>query len=440
MGEDLSVTFISSSLLQVMVCLGMLLDSMEKGKYSIANTVIPTFQQILNWENILQGFMRGKYPLSNVIFATKPFHKKQTWRNTFKVFMKEKKHSIAKVFTANSYLKNHISGFHERGKEFKCIICNKVFKSSSGRDQHWVSIHEGKRPFRCKTCHSTFFSAQILRGHTAAVHEGKRKLFKCTICDKSLTWQKDLNKHIQTVHEGKKPYDCKSCNSNFTNKESLKRHALVHEGNKQFRCKNCSSSFYSRGEVKVHSDSVHEGKKPFSCIHCSASFSHKGNLTKHLRVSHFLGQRIWLHNWQIFLVDTGIHFFKKLFTFILNWIDTKSSKKLLCLKLFCHFGKNKQMRVQFQTKKISRNLSSGKSRGKTEQKQVLLTLSFTTFPASSFDINLKTMDEKILKYSDLNSFIVLRFFIRSFKTRHQFTSVHPMTKLSTVSADFLMAA
>ena len=83
---------------------------------------------------------------------------------------------------------------------------------------------------------------------------------------------------------------------------------------------------------------------------------------------------------------------------------------MLCLKLFCHFGKNKQIREQFQTKKVSRNLSNLFLSQFCAQ-LIMKEHSVTEHDSDEFaELRLQTMNDTISKYSDKNVIIILIFF------------------------------
>ena len=71
--------------------------------------------------------------------------------------------------------------------------------------------------------------------------------------DKSLTWR-----HVGTVHEEKKQFECKVCNSKFTQKANLNRHVtIVHKGSKQFKCEVCNTKFGEKAYLNKQVARVH---------------------------------------------------------------------------------------------------------------------------------------------------------------------------------------
>lgn len=100
--------------------------------------------------------------------------------------------------------------FDETTREYCCNSCSFRSKLKSKTKVH-LRTHSGVKSFQCKFCDTSFSQASI------------------------------LNRHLHT-HSGKRPYKCKFCNLSFTENERLKRHLRTHSGFKmyaiiQFKCK-----------------------------------------------------------------------------------------------------------------------------------------------------------------------------------------------------------
>ena len=78
-------------------------------------------------------------------------------------------------------------------------------KSSSNRQNS-----ERDAMFNCEICESNFSTKDSLRRHVKIVH-GEQKKFVCNVCSKTLRSKIDLNSHMKTIHEDKKCFICDSC-------------------------------------------------------------------------------------------------------------------------------------------------------------------------------------------------------------------------------------
>ena len=92
-----------------------------------------------------------------------------------------------------------------------------------------ASIHQEQKHFQCKFCDSKFTQNCHLKRHVISIHD--RKSYKCEFCDYKATQKHHLERHSSSIHEGKKPFKCKICMKTFSEGWILKTHTSnIHEG------------------------------------------------------------------------------------------------------------------------------------------------------------------------------------------------------------------
>ena len=75
---------------------------------------------------------------------------------------------------------------HEKGRPFKCEICQRYYGRKGVLNTHQRTVHENKRPFNCGICQGCFGLKTDLKRHQRTVHENKRPLSKTELC---LNWE-----------------------------------------------------------------------------------------------------------------------------------------------------------------------------------------------------------------------------------------------------------
>ena len=124
----------------------------------------------------------------------------------------------------------------------------------------------------------------------------------------------NLDKGFYLIQYGIKPYNCKDCGKEFTEKGNLIIHRRIHTGEKPFFCnfENCTKTFKAHGHLEDHKKThinikcfeceicgksfgrkniwethilIHTGKKPFKCEYdfCKKVFLEKGNMRTHMK-------------------------------------------------------------------------------------------------------------------------------------------------------------
>ena len=109
---------------------------------------------------------------------------------------------------------------HEKkGKNHKCIFCDKSFYSTTNLKLHIVTHDKNReKMFKCNNCDKAYYDKPSLKSHIHDTHEGKRK-YKCKTCAKVFSKKSNLKRHTQNVHEGQN-----------LNSKSITRYALIGEG------------------------------------------------------------------------------------------------------------------------------------------------------------------------------------------------------------------
>ena len=84
--------------------------------------------------------------------------------------------------------------------EFKCDLCGKDVSTTGSLNRHKAMVHNIKElPFKCEKCEKRFFSESYLKVHVTRFHENIRP-FGCNLCNFRFFNQACLKSHIEKVH------------------------------------------------------------------------------------------------------------------------------------------------------------------------------------------------------------------------------------------------
>lgn len=99
---------------------------------------------------------------------------------------------------ATQYLRQkHLIEAHDSGH--KCSYCNKLFTRNSFMRDHIRRTHLKEKNVECSICNMKFFNNILLRRHLVR-HSGEKN-FHCEVCGERFFWRKSLRTHIARNHK-----------------------------------------------------------------------------------------------------------------------------------------------------------------------------------------------------------------------------------------------
>ncbi|XP_052739376.1 zinc finger protein OZF isoform X4 [Bicyclus anynana] len=184
-------------------------------------------------------------------------------------------------FESEYDLKLH-SAIHVKGKEWKCIECEKEFTDRPRFRRHIRRHMEMMRRFPCQVCGKSFTENSALQRH-ARVHTGesKEKSLQCKLCDKKCSDRNQMTEHLAR-HTGARPLKCNDCDKKFPSMRLLASHRRVHNDYMPYECGFCDKRFREKSTRDTH-HRTHTGERPYVCSVCGKSFIQSSNLKLHMR-------------------------------------------------------------------------------------------------------------------------------------------------------------
>ena len=221
-------------------------------------------------------------------------------RHIMEVHRKIKNHVCGECgYACNSKgaLHAHRASVHKIGEnKFKCQQCTYTAAANSAMKKHIEGVHEKIKNNVCEDCGSAFAAKGNLKNHIESVHHKGDTQMKCEQCPHVARCKSYLRAHIHSVHKKVKNHICKECGYATDKKSYLKRHMVsVHKiGEKDFKCSLCSYATVCPEYIKIHINSVHKKIKNFICEECGYAAAQKRNLTVHKELIHSKGDKKFL--------------------------------------------------------------------------------------------------------------------------------------------------
>ncbi|XP_026748004.1 zinc finger protein 2 homolog [Trichoplusia ni] len=107
-----------------------------------------------------------------------------------------------KIFSKNTYMKNHFRLVHVKESKHYCELCNKYFANGYGVRTHKLYVHQ-KVPHEknkiCDLCGRGFSTNRILTNHRRT-HTGERP-FKCNFCSATFAQETACKTHKKSQHK-----------------------------------------------------------------------------------------------------------------------------------------------------------------------------------------------------------------------------------------------
>ena len=97
---------------------------------------------------------------------------------------------------------------------------------------------KNKTPYQCKTCDKEFSNICGLRKHEATHLEVRDRPYSCLQCDKRFIHKEGRDRHVEIIHLKVKHY-CPECGKGFTTRQNMVTHSRTHTNTKPFSCKIC---------------------------------------------------------------------------------------------------------------------------------------------------------------------------------------------------------
>ncbi|KAH1014239.1 hypothetical protein HUJ04_003103 [Dendroctonus ponderosae] len=130
----------------------------------------------------------------------------------------------SKVLQSEDVLNDH---FRSHGpKNHVCSVCGKSYISKERLAMHINNTHNKKHMLHCGKCSDVFATHRALQLHMRS-HTDRAKPFVCDICEKAFRHETNFVIHMQS-HNGDNTYACNTCETGFSDFQSLKEHLVTH--------------------------------------------------------------------------------------------------------------------------------------------------------------------------------------------------------------------
>lgn len=183
----------------------------------------------------------------------------------------------------------HIQNHKNSNQTHLCPECGQSFRTVCLLNKHIRIDH--RQVLKCPHCPNKVYKSLVAFRFHVESHTNSCK-YKCDLCPKSFSVYNRF-KHHYAFHLNRTINQCSICQKCFEKPETLKTHIKRHNGTlpRNFPCGFCEKRFASRWAQENHERS-HTKEKPYGCKYCSSQYSQKGDLVKHLAKVH-IGENVY---------------------------------------------------------------------------------------------------------------------------------------------------
>ncbi|XP_068222699.1 zinc finger protein 709-like [Palaemon carinicauda] len=153
-----------------------------------------------------------------------------------------------RTFALKSSLQIHELNHNTNIKSHRCIFCGRQYSLLASLETHMLN-HGPKVPYECSTCNENFSSKEDLLEHTK-VHDLDCENLQCFVCEELFPSESAFRTHLK-FHINKKTFECTVCKERFDLEELLKNHQLKHRA-KSKKCPFCVEIFTCEIEYANH--------------------------------------------------------------------------------------------------------------------------------------------------------------------------------------------
>ncbi|KAF9812350.1 hypothetical protein SFRURICE_005461 [Spodoptera frugiperda] len=121
-------------------------------------------------------------------------------------------------------LSRHRAKTHD-AKDYKCPKCPEKFQSEYHKQKHLIKIHNVGH--KCSYCEKMFTRNSFMKDHVRRTHL-KEKNIPCSICNEKFFDNYLLRMHM-VKHEGERKFNCTVCGKAFLRKSNLSSHLEMHK-------------------------------------------------------------------------------------------------------------------------------------------------------------------------------------------------------------------
>ncbi|CAK1550192.1 unnamed protein product [Leptosia nina] len=125
----------------------------------------------------------------------------------------------------NQWCLNRHNAKCHNAKDFKCSNCSEQFESPYQRQKHLIKVHDIGH--KCSFCGRMFTRNSFMRDHIRRTHL-KEKNMECSICGEKFFDNHLLRLHM-VKHEGVRKFSCSICSKSFMRRSNLASHMGMHK-------------------------------------------------------------------------------------------------------------------------------------------------------------------------------------------------------------------